>query len=326
MRPFILAAVLALPISAQPVLYACANLTRDYVVGAKLPPSGLFRRAPDGAWKHSGFIHPFLVTVEPDLRQPPAVLLAAGNGLIRAIGDQWTILTAGDVTELRDLALDTHAPGTIYFAHSAGIRVTHDSGVTWKELAAPLRRKYTEAIRVDRRQSGILVAGGEQGIFRSGDGGQTWQLAGAAGFQIMRIEQSPHDPCYWLAATQAGGLFVSRDCALTFESNGRLGAGANLYDIAFDPTSPGRIAVAGWGFGAAVSTDNGKTWQVRNTGLSRPDVTSIVFDPARPGRMFAAAHEDAVYVSDDSGLTWHKDGLEGSHVNRLRFVGERGKP
>ena len=70
-----------------------------------------------------------------------------------------------------------------------------------------------------------------------------------------------------MAATQGGGLFVSTDCGVTFESAGNLGVGRNLYDIAFDPTAPNRIAVAGWGVGVAVSEDLGKTWQLRNAGL-----------------------------------------------------------
>jgi photosystem II stability/assembly factor-like uncharacterized protein len=164
------------------------------------------------------------------------------------------------------------------------------------------------------------VAGGEEGIFRSEDDGKTWHLSGAAGFQILRIDYSPHDACFWLATTQQGGLFTSHDCGRTFENSGRLGVGDNLYDIAFDPTQPGRIAIAGWKTGVAISVDNGKTWQQRIAGLPTSNVTSIAFDPEHSGRLFAAVHEEALYVSSNSGATWVKDGLEGSRVNRLRFV------
>jgi photosystem II stability/assembly factor-like uncharacterized protein len=166
------------------------------------------------------------------------------------------------------------------------------------------------------------VAGNEEGIFRSEDGGNRWRLAGAAGIQVLHLEQSPHDPCYWLAATEGGGLFASSDCGVTFESNGNLGVGRNLYDIAFDPSSPNRIAVAGWGPGVAITEDRGKTWQLRNSGLPAPTVWSVAFDPASPGRIYASVHEEALYVSNDNGLTWAKDGLEGSAVFRMKFVPE----
>ena len=96
------------------------------------------------------------------------------------------------------------------------------------DASAGLHRKYTQAIRVDSRRAGVLVAGNEEGLFRSEDGGTTWKLAGAAGYQVLRVEQSPHDRCFWLASAQGGGLFASTDCGVTFESNGNLGAGRNL--------------------------------------------------------------------------------------------------
>jgi photosystem II stability/assembly factor-like uncharacterized protein len=221
-----------------------------------------------------------------------------------------------------DVAVDRNAAGTIYFTHSAGIRVTHDGGATWSDASAGLRRKYSQAIRVDSRRAGVLVVGNQEGIFRSEDSGKSWELAGAAGYQVLRVEQSPHDPCFWLAATEGGGLFVSTDCGVSFESNGNLGVGRNLADIAFDPSSPNRLAAAGWGVGLAISEDRGKTWQFRNAGLPSTSVWSVAFDPATPGRLYAGVHEEALYVSQDDGRTWAKDGLLGTRVFRMRFVPE----
>jgi photosystem II stability/assembly factor-like uncharacterized protein len=316
--------MLPFPVSGQYTLYTCMVTSKDYVVGTKLPPSGIFLKSRTGEWRHVGHNHPFIKALDYDPRDPGTVYVAAGNGLLRVSGrgERWKILTGSDVTELLDVAVDRNAPGTIYFTHTAGIRASHDRGATWNDASAGLHRKYTEAIRVDSRKSGVLVAGNEEGIFRSEDDGKSWGPAGAAGYQVLHIEQSPHHPCYWLAATQGGGLFVSTDCGVAFESGGNLGVGQNLSDIAFDPAAPNRIAVAGWGVGVAISEDLGKTWQFRNTGLPKTAVWSVVFDPARPGRMYASVHEEALYVSQDYGHTWTKDGLEGSRVFRMRFVPE----
>jgi photosystem II stability/assembly factor-like uncharacterized protein len=311
----------AIPLPAQPTLYVCASAAKEYVVGAKLPPSGLFRKTstPPTNWEHVGFNHPFLFAVDSDPGDPSTLYLAAGNGLFRATnrGEKWTLLTGSDVTEIRDLAV---TPNAIYFGYSHGIRVTRDKGATWTELGASLHRKYTEAIRADRTKPGVLLAGGEEGIFRSDNDGQSWHIAGAAGWQIMRIEQSPHDPCFWLATTQGGGLFASHDCGKTFDSAGSVGSGRTLYDVAFDPTTPTRIALAGWGSGVMVSDDSGKTWQARNTGLPRNDALSVVFDPAKPGRLYTSIHEEAIYVSDDAGKTWRLSGIDGSDASRMRFI------
>lgn len=325
MRWLILLALAAGPAPGQHTLYTCMAVTREYVVGAKLLPSGLFQRLSNGEWRHAGYNHPFTFSMDYDTADPSILYLAAGNGLIRASnhGDTWKILTGSDVTEIRDVAVDRNAPGTLYFAYSHGLRVTRDGGETWRELVAGLPRKFMETIRIDRRKPGRLLAGGESGILASDDDGQTWKLAGAAGLQILRIEQSPHDACFWLAGTQAGGLFASTDCGQTFENAGRTGVGANIYDIAFDPTNPSRIALATGRTGILVSEDGGKTWNPRNAGLPRPDVWSAAFDPDKPGRLYASVHEEALYVSENAGLLWTKSGLEGSAAYRLRFVPEK---
>jgi photosystem II stability/assembly factor-like uncharacterized protein len=322
MRVILLVAALAPALPAQYYLYVCGAMARDYVVGARLPPSGIFAKASSGGWEHVGYSHPYIAALDSDPRDPSTLYLAAGNGLIQAsdYGRRWKILTGYEVTELRDLAVDRNATGVIYFAHTAGIRVSRDGGATWQDADSGLSRKYTESIRVDRRRPGRLLAGTEDGLFLSENGGQSWRRAGAAGFQVMHIEQSPQDPCLWLGVTQRGGAFVSRDCGGSFENLGRVGVDRNLYDIAFDPTTAGRLALAGWGPGVVVSEDGGKTWQARNHGLPSTDVWSVAFDPAEPGRLYASVHEKALYVSEDGGRNWRKSGLEGSIIYRMVFI------
>jgi len=321
---FLLLAAAPAALAADYSFYALMAVTKEYVVGAKLPPSGLFLRR-ESDWHHAAYNHPFLFGFDSDPADPSTLYLAAGNGLFRAArhGEEWTLLTGSDVTELRDVSV---APdGTIYFAYSHGIRVSRDRGMTWREISGGLRRKFTEALRVDRTKPDTLLAGGEEGIFRSGDGGLTWQLAGAAGIQITRIEQSPLNACLWLATTYEAGLYGSTDCGRSFESTGRLGVGRNLYDVAFHPSDPARIAVAGWGPGVAISEDSGKTWQFRNKGLPTAEVTAVAFDPAHPGRIYAGIHQEALFVSDDLGQSWHRDGLDGSSITRLKFVPAGGR-
>jgi photosystem II stability/assembly factor-like uncharacterized protein len=322
MRPLLALGLLALPALGQHTLYTCMVTSKGYVVGAKLPPSGIFRKSSGGEWQHVGYNHPFINALDFDPGDSDVLYVAAGNGLLRLQdgGKRWKILTGSDVTELMDVAVDTRS-GDIYFTHTRGVRVTRDRGATWAELSASLHRKYTQAVRADRRGGAVLI-GNEEGVFRTTDGGRTWTLSGAAGLQVTRLEQSPHDPCHWLAGTQGGGLFVSSDCGVTFESGGNLAVGQNVSDIAYDPTSPRRVAVAAWGVGVAVSEDLGKTWDLRNSGLPATSVWSVAFDPDAPGRIYASIHEEALYVSQDGGRAWRRDGLEGSRVRRMKFVPE----
>jgi ligand-binding sensor domain-containing protein len=167
MRALCVMLLLSCPVLGQFGLFTCASITKAYVVGAKLPASGLFFKSAAGIWEHVGFNHPFITALDYDERG--IFYLASGNGLIRASdgGRSWKILTGSDVTEVRDVAIDRNAPGTMYFAHTAGIRVTRDSGANWSDAGSGIRRKYTEAVRVDRTRAGHLVAGAQEGLYFS---------------------------------------------------------------------------------------------------------------------------------------------------------------
>jgi hypothetical protein len=126
----------------------------------------------------------------------------------------------------------------------------------------------------------------DAGLFRSVDGGQTWQeLPGLRG----------HDSApSWQPG--AGGM-----C---------------LHTIILDPTDPGRIFVAISAAGAFRSDDAGKTWRPTNRGLHSegiPDANAevghcvhrIAMHPARPSVLFMQKHWD-VMRSDDAGESWHE--------------------
>src|SRR5256712_4540871 len=123
-------------------------------------------------------------------------------------------------------------------------------------------------------------------LFRSTDGGQTWQeLAGLRGHG-----SGPR----WQPG--AGGM-----C---------------LHTILLDPSDPGRIFIAISAAGAFRSDDTGKTWRPINRGLHSqyiPDPTAevghcvhrIAMHRSRPGVLFMQKHWD-VLRSDDAGESWQE--------------------
>ena len=123
-------------------------------------------------------------------------------------------------------------------------------------------------------------------LFRSTDGGQTWQeLAGLRGHGT-----GPH----WQPG--AGGM-----C---------------LHTILLDPSNPERIFIAISAAGAFRTDDGGKTWKPINRGLRSqyiPDPTAevghcvhrIAMHPSRPSVLFMQKHWD-VMRSDDAGDSWHE--------------------
>ena len=133
----------------------------------------------------------------------------------------------------------------------------------------------------------VVYAGVEDAaLFRSTDGGQTWQeLAGLR-------ETKGH-----LWQPGAGGM-----C---------------LHTILLDPGNPERIFVAISAAGTFRTDDGGKTWRPVNRGLKSqyelpdPDaevghcVHRIAMHPSRPNVLFMQKHWD-VMRSDDAGESWHE--------------------
>jgi photosystem II stability/assembly factor-like uncharacterized protein len=123
-------------------------------------------------------------------------------------------------------------------------------------------------------------------LFRSSDGGQTWQeLSG-----LRDVKGSLWQP-------GAGGM-----C---------------LHTIVQDPINPQRIYIAISAAGTFRTDDGGKTWRAINRGLKSkyelpdPDaevghcVHRIAMHPTRPNVLFMQKHWD-VMRSDDAGESWHE--------------------
>ncbi len=65
-RAMFVLAMLPLSAAAQYTLYTCMVTSKDYVVGAKLPPSGIFVKPENGPWRHAGYNHPFINALDYD--------------------------------------------------------------------------------------------------------------------------------------------------------------------------------------------------------------------------------------------------------------------
>ncbi|MFN7919648.1 MAG: hypothetical protein U0Q16_06100 [Bryobacteraceae bacterium] len=301
-------------------LFACGFTSKSYVVGAPLPPSGLFALSGAGEWAQTGFNHPNIAAADFDPRHPDVLYLAAGNGCIRASAREgWRILTDWRVTEVQDVSLDTAREGHIYIALPDGIAFSGDGGRTWTRRERGLPRKFAQTIQVDRTRAGRVIAGTEKGIFVSTDEGGEWRQAGAAGLLITDVEQSQSEPRRWMATAQAGGLFASTDNGASWPAVPAL-AGRTLYNVSLDPHRALRAATCGWSEGVLVSEDGGVTWADRSAGLPSRRVWRVSFDPGQENRLWASVHEEAVFVSDDLGRTWRRSGLEGSIIRDFVFV------
>jgi photosystem II stability/assembly factor-like uncharacterized protein len=165
----------------------------------------------------------------------------------------------------------------------------------------------------------IIAGVSEQGLWTSGDGGESWTRLGAADkVQITnrpyQIIFDPKDPRhFWESGNNGPGLFVTADAGKTFS---RIGDVTDVDGLGIDFTDPARQTIV---IGhherersTEKSTDGGKTWQ--RIGLKLPEKTNFSNDViVLDGKTFIVNSAGwkqglsfGIYRTADGGDSWTK--------------------
>jgi photosystem II stability/assembly factor-like uncharacterized protein len=188
-------------------------------------------------------------------------------------------------------------------SHGDGMYKSTDAGKTWKKLAGLDDARHISRVRVHPRNPDLVYVAAighafgpneQRGVFRSKDGGKTWEKVLYKGPQAGAIDLT-FDPTNASVLYAALWQYVRKPW--TFESGGPAG-------------------------GLFKSTDGGDTWAeiTRNPGMPRGTVGKIgvTVSAANPERVWAIveAEDGGVFRSENGGATWAK-------VNESRDLRQR---
>lgn len=204
---------------------------------------------------------------------------------------------------------------------NAGVWKSVDKGMTWTPLTQNMMISTVKALEIDWSNPDIVYFSGGNKIYKTIDGGQSWNLSGDLAFQSLNITatdivMSPIDSLQlWMASTI--GLYRTTNGGASWT---QLISGT-WQEIEFQPGNPSvmyAIRQIGVRTDFYKSTDGGVTFTIRQGGypfIAAPDEqkrTEIAVTPAAPNIIyaFATGATDStsglfgIYVSHDEGENW----------------------
>jgi len=288
---------------------------------AGIPFLGLARSSDGGAsWSvtdpdllSDGTIDVTSVVIDP---AHPSTIYAASrlNGpVLRSDdgGESWQVFSNPPLS-FEDLALDPAEPGALWAAGKGGLYHSDDEGATWvRRPLQPEEDFQLQDVQADPRDPRILYASGAAlndywppepvpRVFRSADGGQTWERRDTgitAGGRVVDLALDPVEPATLYAIVSGGGyLFRSTDAGISWTLLPYILPESDLTALATVPSSPPALYVAKLGAGVLRSTDHGETWTPVRLGLGRRPVLVLRPDPHDPERLFAGTGNGGIFT------------------------------
>lgn len=271
-----------------------------------------------------------------------------------AVGTIWKSTDAGRswtsaptpltrAAQVRAIVIDP-TDSSIVYAAGIGVSKSRDGGTTWTAMYSGMSTiigpdeliPSTTSLAIDFLSPSILYAGGGRGVFRSTDGGATWQArrdglpphTEAIPNIVWGLVIDPDHPSTLYAGLHTAGVFKSTDGGLNWSA---ANSGLNNFGVvalAIDRQSPNRLYAGTLDGGVYRTLDGGASWTPvlapQQVGLLRMTVPELVFDPFSPRTAYAGTSTGnlGVFQTTDGGETWHpfNDGLPETHDFRALTV------
>jgi photosystem II stability/assembly factor-like uncharacterized protein len=239
-------------------------------------------------------------------------------------------------------------PSVFFMApNNGGVWKTNDYGRSWNPIFDDQPTGSVGALAIAPSNPDIIYVGSGEGlrrpdlstgdgIYKSTDGGRTWQHLGLRdGQQIGAILVDPHDPNRVFVAVVGHpygpnlerGVFRSLDGGLNWEKILYKDENTGAIDLAFDPSNAQIVYAVMWasrrppwttgnsykapGSGLYKSVDGGATWRQLTKGLptwsdhlGRIGLGVAPIDPHRIYALVDSPTLGGLYRSDDAGENW----------------------
>ncbi|MBN1155470.1 hypothetical protein JXB12_11180, partial [candidate division KSB1 bacterium] len=282
---------------------------------------------------------------------------SSDNTIRKLAARQWQFAGPANIGgRMSDIEYDPQNPNVLYSgASTGGVFKSTDGGWTWIPVFDDQAILSVGDIAVDPQNTNIVYVGtGEAngghnnfpggGVFKSTDGGLTWQITGLENtVSIGRIVIDPINPDRVFVAAIGSyfgpdpdrGLYRSENGGLTWEKSLFVNDSTGAIDIIMNPQNPNILHAAMWervrrpeeshlfgpGSGIYRSINGGDSWVKLGTANGLPENDPLVgriglaLCSTQPNVIYALYTDytsakgydyRALYRSNDEGLSWFK--------------------
>ncbi len=230
-------------------------------------------------------------------------LVRTRSGLVRTWdgGATWEKVAAGWEGRADAVAIAGEEPAWLLLTDRGRVYRSPD-GAGWEPLGEGLGRTgavFTAVADPTRPQT--VLAGTENGLYRSDDGGRNWHPA-PSGPGTPAVHALVADRNGVLYAGTVDGVFASTNGGESWE---RRSAGlplAPVVALAAAPSLPGLLYAGMVGEGLFRSADGGASWTA--TAWRGATVSSVAVDGQDPDRVYIRVAFERVYASEDGGQSF----------------------
>jgi Uncharacterized protein related to plant photosystem II stability/assembly factor len=200
------------------------------------------------------------------------------------------------------------------------IAVSEDGGRNWTRRDAGLEDFSVRAIAVDPHDADFILAGGLTGVYRSTDGGASWeQISNQVNVESLAIDPRTRDRIY--AGTWRQGTRTD-DGGKTWKliNNGMV-LDTDMFSITIDRYNPDKVWVStcGWVYN---TKNRGENWARFRDGFNNRRIHDIELDPCDKDSIYAGSVA-GLYHSHDGGRTWYVISDESLVVNTIALHPQR---